>query len=331
MLRLHDRTVLWVAGTWDSLQGLPFTSVPLAEVRRPELVDTIEDLPVEEQDELTSDLAGRVTGAPTDSPAVCHLDTGVRRTHVLLEASLDSDDEHTVVPGGPADRANHGTPMAGLALFGHLDGLLLGAAPIIALRHRLESVKVLPDPGGAPHDPLTYGVVTAEGVAAPEAAKSRPRVFCMPITDTSDVRPGEPTLWSASIDALAVGVDIGRRGNTLELLSEPKADASRLFVISAGNVRHPDFAADYKAACDLAPIEDPAQAWNALTVGAYTDLADTPSDPTFQGWTPLGQAGDISPLSRTSVSFARKWPLKPDICMEGGNVLRDGPQDQALD
>jgi hypothetical protein len=70
------------------------------------------------------------------------------------------------------------------------------------------------------------------------------------------------------------------------------------------------------------PIEDPAQAWNALTVGAYTDLADADSAPGFAGWTPLAPRGELSPFSRTAVAFERGWPHKPDVVLEGGNVAR---------
>jgi hypothetical protein len=321
--RINDRAVVWLEARWDQLGPLLITSVPLAEIRRPELVDTVVDLPQEDQDELTEDLVARVTPADRSAPTVVHLDTGVRRSHALLAGSLAPEDLHSVVGvSGDAGTKNHGTLMAGLVLFGSLDDLLLNARSV-TLRHRLESVKLLPD--SAPkHDPLTYGTVTAEAVAVPEAvAPGRQRVLCMPITAPSDARPGEPTLWSASIDALAVGLDVARSGQEITLLGAPNPDSSRLFVISAGNVV--DFQVDHRAACDVSPVEDPAQAWNALTVGAYTELVGTPSDPGFAGWTPQSTAGDVSPHSRTSLLFAtRSWPIKPDICMEGGNVLTDG-------
>jgi len=325
-LRLQDRTVVWVRGAWDSLQGLPFTSVPLAEIRRPEFTDTLEDLPADDQAELAEDLATRIHPAPSAAPAVCHLDTGVRRSHVLLSDSLAAADHHSIVGALGDDRQNHGTLMAGLALFGDLDPVLLGSSKI-TLGHRLESVKVLPDSGPG-HDPLTYGVVTAQAVAVPEATFPRSRVFCMPITAPGDAAPGEPTLWSASIDALAMGVDIGRDGDTVELISDPDPDAARLFVVSAGNVHPNDHSTEYRDVCDLSAIEDPAQAWNALTVGAHTDLTALPTDPTFDGWSAVADGGDISPHSRTSVRFARRtWPIKPDICMEGGNLLHNGAGD----
>jgi hypothetical protein len=326
VLLLNDRTVMWVRSTWAQLQALPFTKVPVTEIRRPEFADTIEDLPRDDQDELTEDLVDRITTTNDPAaPAVCHLDSGVRRTHALLTDSLAASDAHTLV-GTTDDRVKHGTLMAGLSLLGPLDDLLLGTASVV-LRHRLESVKVLPD-SPATNDPRAYGLVTAQGVALPEATVSRPRVFCMPITAQPDRDPGEPSLWSASVDALAAGVDIAAHGDTIELLGAPDPDAARLFIVSAGNIRYPDYEHDYRARCDLSPIEDPAQAWNALTVGAFTELTSLPTDPSYSSWSAVGEAGDISPHSRTSVPFShRTWPVKPDICMEGGNVLTDGVSD----
>ncbi len=325
-LKLSDRAVAWVHASWDDLRALPFTRVPLAEIRRPEFVDTIEDLERDEQDELAEDLLSRVT--PTSdpvAPVVCHLDTGVRRTHVLLADSLSPQDVHSIVDEFGVDQQNHGTPMAGLSLYGPLDDLLLGTTKV-ELRHRLESVKILPDTGSG-NDPLAYGIAMAQAAAMPEAVAKRPRVFSMAVTTEPD-RVGEPTLWSASLDALAAGVDIARSDDGIELLGTPDADATRLFIVSAGNVRAHQPQTDYRDACDLAAAEDPAQAWNALTVGAYTELVNLPTDPSFDGWSPVGTAGDISPHSRTSVLFGdRSWPVKPDICMEGGNVLTDGVRD----
>ena len=326
ILKLSDRTVAWLHASWDELQPLPFTRVPVAEIRRPEFVDTIEDLTREDQAELADDLLARVTpSSDPAAPVVCHLDTGVRRTHVLLAGSLSASDVHSIVDEFGVDQQNHGTPMAGLSLYGPLDDLLLGTMRIV-LHHRLESVKVLPDTGPG-NDPLAYGVAMAQATATPEAVAIRRRVFSMPVTTEPD-RIGEPTLWSSSLDALAAGVDIARSDDGIELLGAPDPDAARLFVISAGNVREHQPQTDYRNACDLAAAEDPAQAWNVLTVGAYTELVNVPSDPSFAGWSPVGSAGDISPHSRTSVLFGdRPWPIKPDICMEGGNVLTDGAHD----
>jgi hypothetical protein len=320
---LGDRTITWIRAAWDELQGLPFTSVPISEMRRPEFVDTVEDLGQDELGELIGDLLSRLTAAEPSAPAVCHLDTGVYRDHVLLVGSLDAGDMHSVTVDSPGDRKGHGTLMAGLALYGSLEPLLLSSAPV-KLVHRLESVKILPD-FGAPHEPSAYGMVTAEAAAAPEISSSRRRVFCMPITAVPEGRAGEPSLWSASIDALSAGTTIGQSGEGISLIGPPEPEASRLFIISAGNVDPSKFQSSYHDICDLSAVQDPAQSWNALTVGAYTELVQTPSDPSFDGWSPLAQAGALSPHSRTSNLFgSRPWPIKPDICMEGGNVLTNG-------
>jgi len=71
---------------------------------------------------------------------------------------------------------------------------------------------------------------------------------------------------------------------------------------------------------DVETVEDPAQAWNALTVGAYTEMDDLSGDETFFGWRPLSPFGELSPFSRTSVGFQDQWPHKPDVVLEGGNA-----------
>jgi hypothetical protein len=320
-LRFDRRHVVWIEARWDQLQPLPFTAVPVTELRRPQFVDTIQDLDFVEQMEWAEDLAGRVVPASVTAPAVCLLDTGVRRTHVLLDASLAESDMHSIVGEPAGDLHGHGTLMAGLALMGPLDDALLGNHTV-TLRHRLESVKFLPDKGKPPHDPLSYGVVTAEGVARPAIAHTRRRVFCMPITNPAD-RTGEPSLWSAAVDALAAGTDVGRSDSGIALLGPPDPDAARLLVVSAGNIRD-RFELDYQQLGDLSPIEDPAQSWNALTVAAHTELTQVPSNPSYRGWRAVADKGDISPHSRTGViAGGSQWPIKPDICMEGGNILTE--------
>ncbi|PPH70520.1 subtilisin family serine protease [Rathayibacter sp. AY1D4] len=322
LMLLRDRTVAWVKGSWDQLLSMPFTSVPVTEVRKPEFVDTVADLSSPEQAEYVVDFADRVVSASLDAPAVCHLDTGVRQSHFALRGSLNQEDMHSVVEGSTDDLHGHGTSMAGLALFGSLEELLLGSTKI-ELVHRLESVKILPDRGNQ-NDPDSWGLLTARAVSTPEAVSRRQRVFCMPVTAPPEA-PGQPSLWSASVDALSVGVDVGHSERGIALLGRPDPTASRLFVISAGNVQAASYSDDHLTVSDVSPVEDPAHAWNALTVGASTHLVDVPTDPDFEGWSPVASEGNISPHSRTSLLFDEKyWPVKPDICMEGGNLLSDG-------
>lgn len=217
--RLGDRLVVWVEATWTQLQILPFTSVPVTEVRSPEFIDTVEDLSTGEQTEYVEDLVGRISPADDDGPAVCHLDTGVLRTHALLDGSLAPGDHYSIFGGSGTDShpQGHGTSMAGLALFENLEPLLTDGCHV-TLRHRLESVRMRPGIGDQQIDPLDYGTAMVEAVSYPEIARSdRSRTFCLTLSTEPD-KPGEPTLWSASVDALAVGTDIVRSGNELQLL-----------------------------------------------------------------------------------------------------------------
>lgn len=92
----------------------------------------------------------------------------------------------------------------------------------------------------------------------------------------------------------------------------------RLFIVSAGNAPA-HIERERILPCEDHPIEDPAQAWNALTVGGYTDKIDI-QEAELEGWSPLAEGGDISPYTRTSATWPQsKSPYKPDIVMEAGN------------
>jgi hypothetical protein len=96
----------------------------------------------------------------------------------------------------------------------------------------------------------------------------------------------------------------------------------RFIVVSAGNIEDPNDWRDYPASNDTDSIHDPAQAWNALTVGASTDLVHI-TEPDSAAFTPIAAAGGLSPFSTTSLTWERHWPLKPDVLLEGGNAAKD--------
>jgi len=84
------------------------------------------------------------------------------------------------------------------------------------------------------------------------------RVFSMALSATDTRDRGRPSAWSAAVDSLAV-----------DYLGENQTP--RLFTLSTGNSGDclTDMA-DYPNYNLLQDIHDPGQAWNALTVGAYT-------------------------------------------------------------
>ena len=274
-----------------------------------------------EQAEWIDDLVRRTDPPPEDSPASCILDSGVNRGHRLLEHSLAEDDLHTCDPAwGSADHDGHGTEMAGVTLYGDLRAALEHGHRV-RLRHRLESVKIWPPANDT--DPNLYGAITAEGVSRVEIQEPhRRRSFAMAVTSEPDRTPGTPTSWSSAVDALAAGRAFDSTHGELKYIDSASAASHRLFIVSAGNVEDlTDTTTSYLDRCDALPVADPAQAWNALTVGAYTDLVDVGAEGTSHpGWTIIAQPGDLSPFSRTGVGFQRQWPIKPDIVLEGGNA-----------
>lgn len=326
----NDRVVVLARATAEQLAGALDVLDDLTELRRAhELTPIISLEPAAEQADWVAQLATRTQPAAVDAPAVCVLDTGVHRTHPLLVDSLSESDSHACDSSwGVHDHDGHGTEMAGLALFGPFGDELLSGRKI-RLRHRLESVKLRPPPPRF-NPPDLYAAVTATATSRVEiAAPLRRRVFSLAMTANDSAGPdgasaimiGQPTSWSASIDALAAGRSIATTGEGLVFLEAPDSDAHRLFLVSAGNVDPSNFEMDHLQRSDLEPVQDPAQAWNALTVGAFTrkdSLATARKD--WSGWTPVAPRGELSPYSRTSVAYHFTWPVKPDVVFEGGNI-----------
>jgi hypothetical protein len=321
-LQFDDRIVTLVRATSAQLSSSIDVLNDLAEVGRAKETATVfADMAPDEQTAWTKELLTRTTPSPASSPAVCVLDTGVTRAHPLLEASLAAADCHTCEPAwGVHDHHGHGTEMAGLALYGDLTPVLAGSGPV-RLRHGLESVKILPPRGQNP--PELYGAVTAEATSRVEIqAPDRQRCFSMAVTATDERDRGQPTSWSAAVDALAAGraFDVTTQGIAyLDTGSEP---VRRLFVVSTGNVDELALQVAHLDRSDADPVHDPGQAWNALTVGGYTEKALV-QDPNWKAWAPVAQAGDLSPWSTTGVAFADAWPIKPDVVFEGGNVVKN--------
>lgn len=320
-LQFHDRIVVLARATPAQLSASIDVLNDIAEVQRAkESAAMFTGMGPEEQGEWVKELFARITGPSSDAPAACLLDTGITRAHPLLEMATAEADCTAVNPAwGPGDDLGHGTEMAGLALFGDLVPVLSGTHPV-QLDHRIESVKILPPKGANP--PELYGAITAEAAARVEVqTPHRRRCFSMAVTAMDERDRGQPTSWSAAIDALAAGRAFDPTTQGLEYIDESGHEGPhRLFIVSAGNVSPDKLTVEHLDRSDAEPVHDPAQAWNALTVGAYTDRISI-QDPALKGWEPVAIAGDLSPWSTTSVAFAKQWPLKPEVVFEGGNVV----------
>lgn len=309
-LYFPEHVVIPVLANRATIGLMLFVRLLIVELRRAGDSPTVflDEMDRDEQREFVEDLAERTEWPGADVPAVCLLDTGVNRAHILIEPTLAESDLAAVRPNwGNADSPlGHGTGMAGLALFGDLTACLAGSGNV-QLKHRLESVKILPPDGFEPTEERFYGAITKQGVALPETRRpGRSRVYCLAATneDSSGIRP---TTWSSAIDQEAAGV-----------VNSGDRAPRRLFVVSTGNAPTP-IEVKQIADKDTIDVEDPAQAWNALTVGGYTEKVNV-QEPQFAGFSPYAKAGELSPYSRTSTLWAQgKCPIKPDIVMEAGN------------
>jgi hypothetical protein len=304
-----EREVMLALAPLEALGRIVAHSDTVAELRLArDNPATFMEMTPDEQIAWSEELAGRVASPAPDAPAVCLLDSGTTRRHPLIRPALALADQQawdgaTLIEDIGANWGGHCTEMSGLALYGDLVSPLTSDEPV-PLTHCLESIKILPDRGQ--NDPDLYGHITAEAIARAEiTAPARRRVVCLAVTSEGDHWCGRPSSWSAKLDDLACG----------------EGDHSRLIVVSAGNIRVRMTPADYLDRNDLSAIESPAQAWNALTVGAFTEKT-TIVQASYRDWQPLGQAGDLSPCSRTSV-LCGVWPIKPDVVFEGGNLAID--------
>lgn len=302
--RFPDYVIILAFTSFNRLSEFPGLLRYLAELRRASVVEReFLQLSPSDQSAFIHAMLERTVFAGANAPAVCILDGGVNRGHPLLEHALP--EEHNLAwndDWNTADRDGHGTLMAGLSLYGPALGELLLAEHPIQLRHCLEAIKILPDVGR--NNPPDYGPITVGSVAKIELeAPARPRILCMAVT-APDQNQCLPSLWSATLDQMCSGaVD----------------DERRLMFVSAGNIFDELSHLDYPQTNHNTSVQDPAQAWNVITVGAYTEKA-TLQDPALKNYQPLASPGRLCPRSTTSCGWTkREWPFKPDIVMEGGN------------
>ncbi len=308
-----ERSVVLMYGSQQQFATSVLTLNCVAELRRAKETAEFFDgmTPIEQQEWSAETLARLTVATEGDSvPRVCLLDSGVNRGHPLLSPFIAAADLHAVQPAwGVDDTANHGTGLAGLVALGEMTAVLESNGPL-QVKHRLESVKLTPHQGANAGDSRQHGYLFAEAVARPEvAAPARPRVFTSAVTSSDDRDKGRPSAWSATVDRLASDYD-------------GSGQFPRLFVLCAGNTEDAQTWDAYPAGLGTRGIRDPGQAWNALTVGAYTEKINI-TEADAQGYVPVAPEGGISPYSRTSNGWSSAWPLKPDVVFEGGNAGRN--------
>jgi hypothetical protein len=310
ILRFPERSAKAIFANRAQLMALVNSSDDIAEFRlAKEIAPFFIGLGNSIQAEHVQALLDRCVFNDGTGVAVCILDTGVNNGHALLQPVLRNGDLHTVNPQwGVNDDDGHGTLMAGTAAYGDMLALL-NCPDTVRVRHRLESVKILSPPEDNVKE--LWGDITAQAISRAEIEEpQRKRIVCMAVTCEEDRDRGRPSAWSAEVDKLAFGTD---------------DDRCRVIIVSAGNVDCSDHWRNYPEDNKTNEVHDPGQAWNALTVGAFTEKTQI-RDQAYSGYAPVALSGDLSPFSTTSLDWQQTWPIKPEVVLEGGNVAR-GPND----
>lgn len=305
---LADHIVKLVKGTANQLSKSLLPLDNLAELRKPQEIPNFilhKDISTESKNEYLADLLKRTESKLDDnSVLICLLDTGVNNQHPLLKNFLPDSHLYTYNSAWGTNDSNpfggHGTGVAGLVLYGDLTDVL-SSTENIQIYHGLESFKIF---FNSSDDERFDGPKFEDAVSSPKIDRpNNQRVFCLTVTRENKFK-GRPSCASATIDKLCFG----------------KEFEQQLFIVSGGNVqinKHDDYP---KVNFDET-IHDPAQAYNAITVGTFTRKDKTYFD---KGYKPLAEYGAMAPSNSTSLLFDKNWANKPDVVFEGGNSSTDG-------
>ena len=301
----EERSVYLVKANKNDLNELIKKTNIITEIRlAPETANFFVGMSNKEQSNWADDLKSRVEINKNSNVSVSILDTGVNAKNKIISDFFEDDSIVTYNEDWTtADNNGHGTNLAGIAAYFNLEDILQNTQNI-KINHDLESAKILPDKDQ--NEPELYGHITNQATNLLKINRqNNKRIICL-ATTTNQSNDGKPSSWSAAIDN--------------QIYNE---DEKLVFLISSGNTsQEENDKIGYFSASMIHSIESPGQAWNALTVGAYTDKITLTED--VQGGQPVADAGDLSPYSSTSALWdTNKWPIKPDIVCEGGNLMKD--------
>lgn len=309
VLEFPQRTIFIIKANYVQLSELISSFGWIAEIRKTEELNSFwTGQGITENNQWIQETLELTTFTKTNN-YICILDTGINNGHALIQPILDNVNLMTVESTwGINDGIGHGTNMAGIAAYGNLNSILENNNPF-EIQHQLESVKILHP--NFPNEKLKLPIITRDAVyrAIINNPESK-RIFCMAVTTDFQVEFGKPSAYSSVLDKIIFGED---------------ENDKKIFVISAGNVRDEEDYKNYPEANLNSSTESPAQSWNAICVGAYTEKV-LPDENT------VANKFELSPYSRTSSSWDNNWPIKPEVVFEGGNrILLDNGDTEGHD
>ncbi len=299
ILNFPQRTIIVVKATYNQLNELISSFGLIAEIRKTEELNSFWlSQSITQNNEWIDETLSLVNFTKSNN-FISILDTGINNGHPLIQPILDEANRLTVEPSwGVNDSLGHGTNMAGIVIYGNLNAILENKKASEIL-HQLESIKILHP--NFPNEKNKFPLITLEAVnrAIINNPKAK-RIFCMAVTTDFQVDFGKPSAYSSVLDSIVFGED-----NT----------DKKLFLVSVGNVRGEHNWKNYPVSNLNLSVESPAQSWNAVSIGAYTEkiLPDAAT---------VANKYELSPYSTTSSSWDSYWPIKPEVVFEGGNLIR---------
>ncbi|MBV36361.1 MAG: hypothetical protein CMP47_13060 [Rickettsiales bacterium] len=302
-IHFNNATVMLVSSTLNDLKDSVYLVSELSELRKAsEISYDFMGMNATDNEEFIQNLLDRIK-TNESNVLVSILDTGIKQDHSLIRPFIK--DEHIKKikeEWKEGDSNGHGTLMAGVCLYNDLTTLLENTEEY-SISYGLESVKIHED--GQPNRAEFIPAITEQAIAITEGDDYK-RVYVLSITqDQTD--DGMPSSQSAMIDKIAFGYE----------------GESKLIIVSTGNRQEQlaEIETNYLDYLLKYSIKEPAQSWNALVVGGYTELTSV-SDETFKGAELLAEKYELSPNSRNSLNWERSfWPIKPDVVAESGNYL----------
>lgn len=306
----NDVVVYLVVANEEQLNQVIHSIRGVSEIRvhrRPTVITQANGM--REQDEWVELIKGdRIV---SENPArIAILDSGVTNHHPLIEEFLSDNRCHSVtLNGNIRDLRNHGTGLASLVLYGDLTDAIYQQEHV-GVYCDLSSVKMIPGENELQNEPEMYAVVTEDAIVTGRGDDAE--ILCSAVTSGYRADEGIPSSTSAAID--------------LALYNDGACDS--MMFISAGNI-YETGGVDYPDYLHTHQIDDPAQTWNAITVGAYTQKVAI-ANPEYKNSQVIAPYNGVSPFSRTSIQWG-KSTIKPEILMEGGNGILNGNTIDAVD
>ena len=307
-LMFPERIVVMVFANHKELESLFYASDSLVRVSQvPTLAGFIADEQSLEQRDWMKMIMDSFRFDQIANKYFCILDSGVVAGHPMLLPVLSDNDRYVVKSEwGKNDVRHHGTRMAGIVVYGDLTDVL-GNGPVIEPHNRICSVKVLPNEGGALKE--FWADYTKQAIALAEIFHGNEVIgYCMALAETKGYTVGVPSSWSGAIDQICNDAEGVRR----------------LFIQCAGNIDEEMDFNHYPDSNKSIGVVNPGQAWNALTIGAYTEKC-LAFDEQGNQLDVVAQKGGLSPYSSTSFTWGQQTPIKPEVVMEGGNRYKKVP------